>query len=166
MPHPGDTRRELSVAGRQETPTARCGNDLTRTNPAGATPAGYELKEPVDLVLHNSAAPRYTIHPPFRGQQVGCGTAVRRDRHGLRAAEPDRDFKPAVRELDRSSGERAADRRRSGSFNASLPHPGNPRRELSVAGRQETPTARWGNDLTRTKLRRSNAGRVRTEGTR
>ena len=72
-------RRELPAAGRQ-TPTARSGNDLTRTNPAGAMPAGYEPKEPVDLVLHNSAAPRYTIHPPFR-----LTTAVVAGRCGLRS---------------------------------------------------------------------------------
>ena len=68
------------------------------------------------------------------GEQGRGGAAVRRDQHGVRADERDRDDEPAVRGVDGGAGERAADGGDAGPADAPLHDPGDGRGELPAEG--------------------------------
>ena len=74
-----------------------------------------EAGEERQLVRLRSAAGEAGPAGPGRagvraGEQGRGGAAVRRDQHGVRADERDRDDEPAVRAVDGGAGQRAADR--------------------------------------------------------
>ena len=86
-----------------------------------------EAREERQLARLKSAAGEAGSADPGRvglraGEQGGCGAAVGRDQHGVRAVERAGDDEPAVRGVDGGAGERAADRRDAGPPDASLHH--------------------------------------------
>ena len=99
------------LEAREERQLARLRSQLREAGPAGAGRAGVRAGEP-----------------------GGGGAAVRRDQHGVRAVERDRDDEPAVRGVEGGAGQRAADGGDAGPADPSLHDRGDRPGELPAEG--------------------------------